>query len=127
MRLFLVMAFYVCVALCQPFQLRGNEPGLSTLLPENTPVDRFFKYSFNHLERGDVKSLTAVMMDAYLDLCRTMGGCRRAGDMLGELYRRRYVDVEINMGKMHKLGMILQRLITIGRIPEDGDDEEDRG
>jgi hypothetical protein len=123
--LFVIMTTIVCGVLCQPFSLRSAEPDMTALLPENTAVDKFFKYSFNHLERGDARSLSMAMMDAYLNLCRAMHGCRQAGMELGELYQRRYVDLKINMDKMQKLGMILQRLISVGRIPEDDDDDDE--
>lgn len=122
MRAALLLIMLACV-LGQPFGLRSSEPDISAVLPEHTAVDRFFKNSFNNLERGDAKSLSMKMMDAYLDLCRAMHGCREAAVRLGDLYQRRFVDLEISMGKMHKLGMILQRLTNAGRIPEDDDDE----
>lgn len=125
MRAALWLMMLACAS-SQPFGLRsGEEPDISEVLPEHTAVDRFFKNSFNHIDRGDVQSLSMKMMDAYSDLCRAMHGCREAASRLGDLYQRRYVDLEMSMGKMRKLGMVLQRLTSAGRIPEDGDEEGD--
>ena len=85
---------------------------LLDVLPENTPATRFFKYSFSRLEEGDVKSLASVMKAAYFNLCVELHGCDRAEMELEDLYSRRYNELEINMGKMQKLGFLLQRLVS---------------
>jgi hypothetical protein len=95
------------------------EPDFSTILPERTPIDKFFKYSFTHLDGGDVKSLAIRMKGVYLNLCKALSGCRQAEVGLEDLYQRRYVELEINIRKMQKLGMLFQRLIASGAIPED--------
>jgi hypothetical protein len=87
---------------------------MSAVLPENTPTDRFFKYSFTRIDGGDVKSLSILMKEVYLNLCTTLGGCRRTEALLEDLYQRRYVELEINMSKMRKLGLLFQRLIAAG-------------
>ena len=85
------------------------------LLPENTPVAKFFKYSFTRLDEGDVKSLAIVMKDAYLNLCQTLEGCRDAEYGLEDLYQRRNTELQINVNKMRKLGMLFRRLVVLGR------------
>lgn len=82
------------------------------MLPENTPVDRFFKYAFTKLDEGDVKSLVFVVKDVFLDLCATLRGCERAEVELENLYRRRFNELDIHMAKMRKLGMLFQRLVA---------------
>jgi hypothetical protein len=88
-------------------------------LPENTPVSKFFKYSFTRLDEGDARSLAMVMKDAYLNLCKTLHGCREAEFGLEDLYQRRHTELQINVNKMRKLGSLLQRLVAAGRPPED--------
>jgi hypothetical protein len=84
-------------------------------LPENTPVARFFKYAFSRLDESDVKSLALVMKEAYANLCKEIRGGRERAEMeLEDLHMRRYSDLEINMAKMRKLGMIFQRMIAAG-------------
>ncbi len=94
------------------FQLR--EGGGDTMLPENTPAARFFKYSFTRLDEGDVKSLALVMKNAYADLCAELRGCERAEMELEDLFRLRFNEIEINRSKMSKLGLLLQRLMATG-------------
>ena len=84
------------------------------LLPENTPAARFFKYGFARLDKGDVKSLTIIMKGAYANLCSELYGCDKAEAELDDLYRRRLNELDINTSKMHKFGMLLQRLISNG-------------
>ena len=88
---------------------------MAEFLPESTPAARFFKYSFARLDDGDVKSLAVVMRKEYVKLCIELYGCERAETELEELYRSRYNEAEINMGKMNKLGLLLQRLVAVGR------------
>jgi hypothetical protein len=82
-----------------------------SLLPENTPVTRFFKYSFHRLDESDVRTLALVMKDVYAKLCVELNGCDRAEIELEDLYTRRHNELRINMYKMTKLGLLIQRLI----------------
>ena len=86
-------------------------------LPENTPVSKFFKYSFTRLDEGDARSLAMVMKDAYLDLCKTLHGCRDAEFGLEDLFQRRNTELQINVNKMRKLGLLFRRLVAAGRPP----------
>ena len=105
-----VLLFAVVCVHCKRFNLR--EASDLSMLPENTPTARFFKYSFARLDEGDVRSLAVVMKDAYANLCAELRGCERAEAELEDLYRMRYNEMEINMGKMTKLGLLLQRLVA---------------
>lgn len=87
-------------------------------LPENTPIARFFKQSFNRIDEGDVKSLAIVMRGAYLELCLAMKGCRHAEAGLEDLFQRRFIELKINMNRMQKLGMVLQRLVLADSPPD---------
>ena len=82
-----------------------------SLLPENTPVTRFFKYSFHRLDESDVRTLALVMKDVYAKLCIEVNGCDRAEIELEDLYMRRHNELRINMYKMTKLGFLIQRLV----------------
>lgn len=118
------LAFFISVGVCGTKRHRsfhtkdssssGSSSIYSSELPENTPVARFFKYSFARLDEGDVKSLALVMRSAYANLCAELRGCERAAMELGDLFRRRFNELEINQGKMSKLGMLLQRLVAAG-------------
>ena len=109
-----VSVWFVCLCLsmvhCKQFHLR--EATDASVLPENTPAARFFKYSFTRLDEGDVRSLALVMKGAFANLCAELSSCERAEAELEDLYRRRFNELEINMGKMSKLGFLLQRLIA---------------
>lgn len=106
------MALFIClgsvVVQCRISRLRASvEP-----IPENTPVARFFKYAFVRLDEGDVKSLAIVMKNEFANLCVEVQGCGRAEAELEDLYQRRHNELEISMGKMRKLGFLLQRLVA---------------
>ena len=85
---------------------------MAAFLPESTPASRFFKYSFARLRDGDTQSLAVVMRGEYKNLCAELKGCERAAAELEEIFRSRYNEAEINMGKMNKLGLLLQRLVV---------------
>lgn len=102
----------VCLApvYCQIMHLRDG-PEMS-FLPENTPVSRFFKYSFARLDEGDAKSLAIVMKGAYHDLCAAVHGCDRAKAELEEMYERRFNELQISFDKMRKLGFLFRMLLS---------------
>lgn len=79
-----------------------------SLLPKNIPVTRFFKYSFARLDESDVRSLAAVMKDAYLNLCKKLHGCRDEEFGLEDLCQHRFTELQINVNKMRKSGLLLQ-------------------
>ena len=89
----------------------SREANDMSLLPENTPVTRFFKYSFHRLDESDVRTLALVMKDVYAKLCIEVNGCDRAEIELEDLYMRRHNELRINMYKMTKLGFLIQRLV----------------
>jgi hypothetical protein len=110
MRLFLLVvavAWVICVESKLPHLREASD---MSLLPENTPTARFFKYSFARLDEGDVKSLAIVMKDAYAGLCAALYGCHHAERELEEMYQLRFNELEINSSKMRKLGFLFQRL-----------------
>ncbi len=111
------VSMMICIASAQSRSHHQNRVhlragSLPDVLPENTPATRFFKYSFSRLEEGDVKSLASAMKAAYSNLCVELHGCDRAEMELDDLYGRRFNELEINMGKMRKLGFLLQRLVS---------------
>jgi hypothetical protein len=108
MRLCFLMVCMMFAAECKLPHLR--EASDMTLLPDNTPTARFFKYGFARLDEGDIKSLAIVMKDAYATLCTALYGCHRAEEELDAMYQLRFNELEINSGKMRKLGFLLQRL-----------------
>ena len=85
---------------------------MAYFLPEHTPTARFFKYMFARLDDGDVRSLAVVMKGEYTKLCAELEGCEWADFKLRDLYRIRYNEAELNMGKMNKMGLLLQRLVA---------------
>ena len=94
-----------------------------SLLPENTPITRFFKYSFHRLDESDVRTLAFVMKDVYAKLCVELNGCDRAEIELEDLYTRRHNELRINMYKMTKLGLLFQRLIGASSSSNKHDDD----
>jgi hypothetical protein len=112
-RLCFLMVVYMMIFAVEcklPHHLR--EASDMTLLPDNTPTERFFKYSFARLDEGDIKSLAIVMKDAYATLCTALYGCHRAEEELDAMYQLRFNELEINSSKMRKLGFLLQRLAS---------------
>ena len=85
---------------------------MAYFLPEHTPTARFFKYMFARLDDGDVRSLAVVMKGEYTKLCAELEGCEWADFKLRDLYRIRYNEAELNMGKINKMGLLLQRLVA---------------
>jgi hypothetical protein len=83
-------------------------------LPADTPADRklsaFFKLAHSRMDgHNDIKTLAAGLFPLYVQLCVALGdNCDSA---VGEMFRARYNELQLELDIMDRLQLVLSRLM----------------
>jgi hypothetical protein len=89
--------------------------GLPTSTPANRRLSAFFKLAHSRVDRhNDIKALATGLFPLYVQLCAARGN--DCDSVVGEMFRARYNELQLELDIMDRLQLVLSRLMrTKGR------------